>query len=176
MNTDIEIWKPIQGHENYAVSTKGRVKNLRTNYILKPLPCGRKQKIQYVSVDLDRKRYLIHRLVAQTFIPNPENLPQCNHLDENPQNNCVENLCWMSAKQNSNYGTRNERSSAKRFNHPKRSTPIECKDLKTNETKFFPSIHEADRQLGIKFQTIHHWCKKDKPYMNRYIFNKKEID
>jgi len=65
-------------------------------------------KLGYCSVELfnkgKSKRFLIHRLVAQHFIPNPDNLPQVNHKDENPRNNCVDNLEWCTAKYNMNYG------------------------------------------------------------------------
>lgn len=58
------------------------------------------------GVKLDHK---IHRLVAIAFIPNPNNYPMVNHKDENPKNNCVENLEWCDAKYNNNYGTAIER-------------------------------------------------------------------
>lgn len=59
------------------------------------------------------KRYSIHRLVALLFIPNPNNLPEVNHKDENPQNNHACNLEWSSHKYNMNYGTRTKRQSQK---------------------------------------------------------------
>ena len=55
--------------------------------------------------------FLVHRLVAQSFIPNPNRLSEINHKDENPLNNCVENLEWCTHKYNVNYGTRNKRAS-----------------------------------------------------------------
>ena len=55
------------------------------------------------------KNEKIHRLVAKAFIPNPDNLPEVNHIDENKYNNCVDNLEWCSVKYNRNYGTRYQR-------------------------------------------------------------------
>ena len=115
-----EIWKDINEYEGkYQISNLGRVKSLnyarrKQERILKP---GIQKKTGYISVTLlkerKKKTKTIHRLVAETFIPNPENLHQINHKDENKQNNCVDNLEWCSAKYNSNYGHRNEKISKK---------------------------------------------------------------
>lgn len=110
-----EIWKPVVGYENlYEVSNFGRVKSLNYNHsgkerILKSFT----NKDGYLYVDLckngKRKKYRIHRLVAQAFMPNTDNLPCINHKDENKQNNNIDNLEWCTAKYNINFGTRTER-------------------------------------------------------------------
>ena len=116
MNMTEEIWCPIKGYENiYEVSDQGRVKSLKfgKERILKPL---RTQK-GYLRVSLckngEHKMYMVHRLVAQTFIPNPDNLPEVNHKDEDKTNNSVQNLEWCSSKYNANFGTRTKRISDK---------------------------------------------------------------
>lgn len=176
-----EKFKDIEGYEGlYQVSNKGRVKSL--NYkrsgktkILKPQ--NHKNGYLFVGLTKNNKRthYLIHKLVAQSFIPNPNNLPQCNHLDENKHNNCVNNLCWCTAKENMNYGTRNERAaksnSIKQKNNPKRSTQIKSLDLETNEIIYYPSIREVARQFNVHSSIIWQSIYKLKsPYKNRYIF------
>jgi len=97
---EIEEWKNIDGYENYEVSIFGNIKNSKTNRILKPYNRG-----GYYCVGLSKKSILntfdIHRLVAQTFIPNPENKPQVNHIDKNSLNNKVTNLEWNTNKENS---------------------------------------------------------------------------
>ena len=108
-----EIWKDIKGYEGkYQVSNYGIVKSL--NYrrtgkeqLLKPAL----QTTGYFSVMLCKplKRFQIHRLVAEAFIPNPDNLPQVNHKDEDKTNNHADNLEWCTNKYNSNYGTRVKR-------------------------------------------------------------------
>ena len=119
-----EIWKDIPDFEGlYQVSNLGNVKTL-DKYVGTGIKHNskvkRKEKIlkQYnkrgylqVSLSKNNKRYYfnVHRLVVQAFIPNLDNLPQVNHKDENPMNNCIENLEWCTAKYNCNYGTRNKR-------------------------------------------------------------------
>lgn len=110
-----EIFKNIIGYEGlYQISNYGNVKSLNyhnTNksQLLKPS----KNKYGYLRVTLCKnnktKSYSIHRLVAISFIQNPNHYSIINHKDENPSNNNVENLEWCTCKYNSNYGTRNNR-------------------------------------------------------------------
>lgn len=93
-----EIWKDIDGYNGrYQVSTLGRVRN-HQGRIMKPYI----QNNGYLMVKLVgwQRHWLVHRLVAITFIPNPMNLPVVNHLDSNRTNNCVSNLEWVTTKQN----------------------------------------------------------------------------
>ena len=112
---NIEIWKDIPGYESrYQVSNMGQVRSLRNQsggIRIKVQQELRKNKgLHYKSVFLfDGNKYhtcSVHRLVALAFIPNPDNLPEVNHKDENPSNNKVENLEWCDRKYNINYGTR----------------------------------------------------------------------
>ena len=111
-----EIWKDISGYESYyQISNLGRVKSLcrkvncrnGTRIVnerimkLKDLPLGYKQV--GLSKNYSVTRFLVHRLVAEAFISNPNNFPCINHKDGNPSNNCVDNLEWCTYKYNSNY-------------------------------------------------------------------------
>lgn len=112
-----EIWRDVIGYEGlYQVSNKGRVKCIQGKYN-GHLMSVIKHTGDYFVVSLrknkNRKQFKIHRLVAQAFIPNPDNLPQINHKDEDKANNSVENLEWCTAKYNVNYGTRGKRSGNK---------------------------------------------------------------
>lgn len=103
-----EVWKDIDGYDGlYQVSNMGRVKSFKwgKERILKPYETGN----GYLRVELQSKPFKLHRLVAQAFIPNPDNLPFVNHKDENPKNNMVDNLEWCDNKYNINYGTTQER-------------------------------------------------------------------
>lgn len=119
-----EIWKDIPNFEGlYQVSNLGNVRVL-DRYVNSAIrnndKVKRKGKIlkQYnkrgylqVSLIKNYKRYYftVHRLVAMAFLPNPDNLPQINHKDENPLNNNLSNLEWCTAKYNCNYGNRNSK-------------------------------------------------------------------
>lgn len=111
-----ETWKDIEGYEGlYQISTEGRVKSLNYNHtgkekILKNKTGSRGYFNVNLSKDGKSKNINVHRIVATHFIPNPDNLPQVNHIDENKQNNCVENLEWCTAEYNNTYGSRLEKS------------------------------------------------------------------
>lgn len=124
-----EIWRDIGGYEGcYQVSNLGRVKSLprlqKTRYkriskerILKQFSTGREKDYRSVKLCKDGKEKTIqvHRLVAQAFIPNPDNLPCVNHKRESEKwNNCIENLEWCTYEYNNNYGTHNERCAKNR--------------------------------------------------------------
>lgn len=131
----MEKMKPIAGYEGlYSATEDGQIWSHRSNKFMKP----GKHPSGYSKVNLTKDgvshTYYIHRLVAETFIPNPDNLPQINHLDENKENNAVSNLQWCTAAINNNYGTRNARISKK----------VRC--VETGEE--FKSIGEAARAIN----------------------------
>ena len=162
-----EIWKDIEGYEGlYQVSNLGRVRSLGRTinrmtrwgtvkpYTIKPRVLKHKisayGRLQYHLHSLDGvvKPYLAHRLVAKHFIPNPDNLPEVNHKDENPKNNRADNLEWVSHIANCNYGTRNERSAAKR------GRQVEQLTLDGPHVAFYQSASEASRMTGIGRKNI----------------------
>lgn len=104
--------KDIQGYEGlYAITSCGKVWSYKSKRFLMPYKHYKGYLLVKLTKDGIRKAYTVHRLVAEAYIPNPENKEQVNHKDENKANNCVNNLEWMTNKENANYGTRNERIS-----------------------------------------------------------------
>lgn len=113
-----EEWRDIKDYKGlYQVSNLGRVKRMfgftsngrRWNSKILQQAFYQSNNSGYYNVFLCKngktKRYLVHRLVAQAFIPNPDNLPQINHKDENTKNNCVDNLEWCTCQYNVSYGS-----------------------------------------------------------------------
>lgn len=121
----------------------------------------------YCRVNLCKDRVVkhkkIHRLVAETFLKNPNNYPIINHRDENKLNNCVDNLEYCTHKYNVNFGTRNDRAGKKiakaLINNPKTTKKIFQYDLNGVFLKEWISATEVQRELGIKSPLIVRVCK-----------------
>ena len=176
-----EIWKDIEGYEGiYQVSNLGRVRSLDRNVpnynaagyvgtkilrgkILKPHKMANNG---YMEVHLKRNGQgnhgRIHRLVAEAFIPNPGNLPEINHKDEDKTNNRADNLEWCDGQYNSNYGTRLIRISEtmKGNYYNMRSVQQLSEDGKVIRT--YPSVKEAAAQTGANESVIIRICKGKK--------------
>ena len=159
---DSEIWKDIEGYEGlYQVSNLGRVKSLNYHRTGKEKILRLEKSQGYYIADLcingKAKHYKVHRLVAEAFIPNPENLPEINHKDENPSNNNVNNLEYCDRKYNNSYGSRNERSKQKQINDINKSVPIVQIDLNNDTVAIWPSMAEAQRN-GFNLGNIYLCC------------------
>ena len=175
-----EYWKPVVGYEGlYMVSNWGRVKSFDRwvksrngsvrfckGRILKPLTSSS----GYLCVNLYKnnikKEYLVHRLVAEAFIDNPDNLSQVNHRDENKLNNNVDNLEWCDAKYNINFGTCIERRSKKK------SKPVLQYTLDGEFVREWPSTMEAARN-GFNQGNIWMCCQGKLKTYKGYIWKYK---
>ena len=168
-----EQWKDIEGYEGiYQVSNLGRVRSLDRTYTMKN---GRKQsqkgRFMIARVDKDgyeiiklrtltsRVAHRVHRLVAQAFIPNPDNLALINHKDENKTNNRADNLEWCTNSYNLSYGSCLEKMSSSHRNRHYLSKPIEQYTADGQFVKAYPSSAEAMRQTGIHKNNIRACCR-----------------
>ena len=175
-----EIWKRIRGYD-YAISSHGRIKSLERTITMRN---GKTRSIKetirspevirgYAVIDLynekgKRKNYLVHRLVAKAFIPNPLSLPQVNHKDENKLNNHVDNLEWCTASYNLMYGLG---ASKRNRNHSKTKTKFKYlaykegklfgeflhKDLKSHgyaQGAVYQAAHKGNLSYGMKWKII----------------------
>lgn len=178
----MEKWKDVIGFEGlYQVSDMGRVRSVdriivRSNGTLLPLK-GRilpqYQKLGnstmprlYVNLCKHGKAYtkLVHRLVAEAFIPNPEKYEQVNHKDENPLNNNLGNLEWCTNIYNHNYGTRNERQ-AKSLHKS-----VEMYDINGKYVRTFESVKAAALEINGDPSSITKVCKGKYKHHKNFIF------
>lgn len=145
--------RDIKNYEGlYKIYPDGQIYSYYSNKFLSPnIIDGYKHVI--LTKDRKTKNYLVHRLVAETFIPNVDNLPCVNHKDENPLNNSVNNLEWCSWKYNNEYGTRLERV-GKTQGHPVAMCNKQTKEI----IQTFYSIGDAYRQTGISRGHISEVC------------------
>ena len=185
-----EVWKAVVGWEGlYEISNLGNVRTLhyKKPYLMHPVVDSKGYKrISFVLPNSKKyKRYGVHRLVAEAFIPNPNNLPQINHKDENRANNCVDNLEWCTNKYNCNYGSHRKNVSFSRTGlvfselhienirkaHAKvQGKPVIQLSQNGDFIKQFDSMSSASRELNIAPICISKCCNGKIKSAGGYIF------
>lgn len=163
-SVNYEEWRTIKEFPNYQVSSLGRIKNIKTNRILKPFK-NKTSGYYYINIrnTRGRKCYRVHRLVATYFINNPLKLSDVNHIDENKSNNRVTNLEWVSHLDNIRHGSGINRSTTSR------SKPIVCSNGNT-----YNSIRDAGVLLGVSSGGICEVLKGRRKTAGGYTFKYKE--
>lgn len=152
-----EVFKDIENYQGlYQISNQGRVYSVKRNKFRIPQKMNNGYLLVVLYKDGKGKNYLVHRLVAQTFIKNPQNLQEVNHINEDKTDNRVENLEFCDKIYNMNYGTRTQRQKEK----------VSKKVLQfTKQGEFvkeYPSIMEASRQTNINHSNISQCCRGNK--------------
>ena len=179
--TDIEIWRtPIydgEPYESYKVSNWGRILSLNYRNTGRAELMNPENVKGYLRVELwkngERKRCLVHRLVAETFLENPEGKPEINHKiegDEGKKINMVifnedgsvdeerTTIEWVTREENNNYGTRTERASETQINDPNKSKPVLQFTKSGDFIREWSSTMEIQRQLGYNNSNISACC------------------
>ena len=172
-----EIWKDVKGFEGlYSISNFGKVKSmerfvkngkdkqrLQKEHEVKTYINWNRNGYVYCNLYKDNKAYpkKVHRLIAEAFILNPDNLPQVNHKDGNKQNNCVDNLEWVTDVQNKKHGWDN-----KLYTADHRKQKIKC--IQTGE--IFESVVKCSEIMNIDRRSIFRQLKGEKEYVKGYSF------
>lgn len=146
-----EEWRSIKEYDDYEVSSLGRIRNKKTNNILKGLDNGLGYKRVFLAHPTKKKKFMyIHRIVADAFIPNKSNKPCINHIDNNPNNNAVDNPEWCT--------------------HQKK--PVISVNINTGEIKKYNGVNDV-RKYGFDPSCVCLCCKgkrkKHKGYYWRYL-------
>ena len=163
MRESREEWRPVPGYEGlYEVSNTGKVASL--NYD----GTGKRKELKQVVTHHEYRRvrlykngnwrsYRVHRVVALAFVPNPEGLPEINHIDEDPSNNAASNLEWCTRRYNCNYGSHIERLRKSMING-KLSKAVTA-TLPDGSVEVYPSQAEAARALNCSQGRISDACR-----------------
>lgn len=179
MNT--EIWKPILGFEHtHEVSNLGRVRSIphfdATNHYVKGKILSQElvwtgyKRVQ-LRAGSNTKKFYVHRLVATTFLQNPNNLPYVNHKDEDKANNIASNLEWCNQSYNLKYGNRVRKVLDKcKLKGASNAEKAVVQELDGVVLSIFPSIHEASRQTGICTKLISRVCNNQRTQTYGYKF------
>jgi hypothetical protein len=145
--------KPIPNFDGYEITEDGRVFSLKRNKWLSPKIDRYGYKVYSLSLNGKSYHKPAHRLVAQTYIPNPDSLPCINHINENKLDNRVENLEWCTVEYNDNYGTRNERMSRTKCKRPV------VQILPDGTEILYRGVKEAWEKTGIRWSQIARVCR-----------------
>ena len=149
----------IQDFPNYFVTEDGHVWSAWRNQYVSEVVMDKKYHKVVLSKNNKSYNFLVHRLVAQAFVPNPNSKPCVNHKDENPENNHYTNLEWVTHKENNNYGSHSIKNGASH------SKPVIKIDKNTGEKlQYYPSVREAAKDLNISATNISAVCKHKPHY------------
>ena len=150
---NIKLWKDIPGFEGYyKVSNTGELLGVKTRKLLKTWTNNSGYKMATLYLNGIKKNVLVHRCVAEAFVPNPNNHPQVNHIDEVKSNCNAANLEWCDVSYNNCYGGRMERYGVTR------GRPVAQYNQEGTLVFEYPGVHQAARETGINRWNIRNAC------------------
>ena len=152
-------------NERYTIDEYGNVYDCKKQRYLKHLDNGFGYKYVMIVKDGKYRQYKVHRLVAEAYIPNPQNKPFVNHKDCNRSNNCFTNLEWCTQKENINYSQKVNSS----FNE--RNKEVQQFDINNNLLATYKSISDASRITGIKVSSISYSANGQRKTGGGYIWH-----
>lgn len=163
----MQTWASVKDYEGlYRISNNGDVFSIIKNRCLKGTSANGYRKVELWKDSKGKKEY-VHRLVAMAFVDNPNNLPEVNHKDGNRLNNRYDNLEWVTSSGNTKHAV---------YSHALKpwgngAKPIEAIDILTGLSKYFPTISEAEREIGSRHITdvLKGKRKSCKGYTFRYV-------
>lgn len=178
ISTVNEIWEEIKGYGgSYLISNLGNIKSIHKNWSILNKKVDRYgYYCATLSLNGKHKTFTIHRLVAQAFIPNPENKPQVNHKDGNKLNNCVENLEWCTNKENHIHAWKIGLQKKRFGKYNDKSKRVYQYDKQMNFICEYESTRDVERKTGFDHSHISDCCigKTKQAYGYIWKYNKKE--
>ena len=175
----MEIWKNIKGYPDYAISSFGNIKNIKFDKKLNPHITDQGYCIVNIYCNKKDKHFKVHRLVAETFIDNPDKKRTVNHIDGNKLNNSVSNLEWATHSENHKHSydklNRKAASLGKKGKNAFRSLIVYQYDLNGVLIKSYDSQRSAAQELGISYNHISSVCNGKRKTSGGFFWSKKII-
>ena len=180
MSENIEIWKPVVGYEGlYEVSNLGNVRSLNYNHTNKPKllkqDLCKNNNLRVTLYNRTKKRFLVHRIVAEAFMPNPYNKPEIDHINTIRTDNRVENLRWVTHTENMNNPITHTKSINSKLHYTYNMKAVIQTSKDGTFIQEYKCTREAERATNIDHRSINKCCKGIYKTAGGYIWKYKEV-
>ena len=165
------MWKIIDFNPNYEVSDEGIVRRVSNKHVLKGCITSGYRSVKLTFENSRQQRFYVHRLVAMFFIPNDDkNKTVVNHKDGNKLNNNVDNLEWVSPRENNLHYYRLQKEQNKKHRSGGKPIPVNQYTLDGKLVQSFPSIKKASLETGFSVVQIARCVHEEITHVGQYIF------